>query len=90
MCHALSFAPMLALCVSLSISAMGRENDRHWNAKRGAWRHDLASPFSSGTNCIEVLLPDGYREDGSYQWGGDWVPAAVAALIEISRGDEGQ
>ena len=34
-------------------------------AERGIWQHRIESPYLSGTNLVEVLLPDAYANDGT-------------------------
>lgn len=38
-----------------------------FNNTKGVWSYSVTSPFQSGSNVIEVLLPDTYSSDKKYQ-----------------------
>ena len=61
----MSCVPFLLAFLLLAATGLARADDTAavFMADRGTWRHRIESPYLSGTNLVEVLLPDTYAND---------------------------
>ena len=61
----MSCVPFLLAFLLLAATGLARADDTApvFMAERGTWRHRIESPYLSGTNLVEVLLPDTYAND---------------------------
>ena len=50
-------------------------------ANRGTWQHRIESPYLSGTNLVEVLLPDAYAND-------DTTRFRVLYVLPVESGEQ--
>jgi len=65
---ALGVLPALAEDPSAGAEAAAEIAGPEWDAEKGVWRFQVASPYLGGRNAVEVLLPDDFSPDGGRRY----------------------